>query len=354
MESGIRAQVLTRVGPESTRELHMIADTILQSMGIVVLTGAGISTNAGIPANPPASPVGFDLYHTAALSSKANRPSFLSYYTRLRQFAKEREVTPTHLFIRELCRRGQLIRNYTQNIDDLERKAGLNTDLQYGAGTRRGERGIECVQLHGSLRFLRRSYCNMQTSWDEYGREAATLSGQQPACSRCSSISMARVANNKRASNPGTLRPNIVLYDEVHPWANETTEIYEYDLTYGNPNILLILGTRLRISGVKATVKKFARTVHEKGGLVIYVNLTCSKAKEWNGVIDYWIEWDCDSWVEQLMRQNPKWQSSISKVKKSSREDTEILNNYALIPSKIRRRGQRSGSTAEFPIDLTC
>ncbi|KAH9905208.1 DHS-like NAD/FAD-binding domain-containing protein [Xylariomycetidae sp. FL2044] len=141
---------LTQVRPESTRELQAIADAILRSSNIVVITGAGISTNAGIPdycsidrsyhiddngtlKEAKAQKIKIkDLFHTTALSDETTRPHFLSYHTRLRQFAKESKPTLTHHFIRELCVQGRLIRNYTQNIDDREREAGLCTDLQRG------------------------------------------------------------------------------------------------------------------------------------------------------------------------------------------------------------------------------
>ncbi|KAH9905200.1 hypothetical protein F4778DRAFT_729052 [Xylariomycetidae sp. FL2044] len=74
-------------------------------------------------------------------------------------------------FLRELCDRRQLLRNYTQNIDDLERKAGLCTDLERGVG-------VECVQLHGTLGCLRCAYCSMRVSWDKDDREAVTMMGQ--------------------------------------------------------------------------------------------------------------------------------------------------------------------------------
>jgi hypothetical protein len=52
MEGSIKPQRPTPGGPESDYELQMIADAIQKSSNIVVITGAGISTDAGISVSP--------------------------------------------------------------------------------------------------------------------------------------------------------------------------------------------------------------------------------------------------------------------------------------------------------------
>ncbi|RKO95511.1 SIR2-domain-containing protein, partial [Caulochytrium protostelioides] len=104
---------------------------------IVVLSGAGISTAAGIPdfrtpgtglyANLakyrlPAPEAIFDLNYFRM------RPD--AFWTLARELDPSRYVpTYTHFFIRALHEQGWLLRNYTQNIDMLERKAGIPEDL---------------------------------------------------------------------------------------------------------------------------------------------------------------------------------------------------------------------------------
>lgn len=67
--------------------------------------------------------------------------------------------TATHEFIASLKRLGKLRRVYTQNIDDLEAKAGLRTSLEQQdsqtEGAAEGSYGgnVDCVQLHGSLAY---------------------------------------------------------------------------------------------------------------------------------------------------------------------------------------------------------
>ncbi|KAK4194053.1 DHS-like NAD/FAD-binding domain-containing protein [Triangularia verruculosa] len=258
----MKAQRLRHIGPMNTHELQLISDAVKDSSNIIAITGAGISLSAGIPS------------------------------------AKNCKPAPTHLFIRNLCFRGQLIRTYAQNIDGKE------------------------DELHGSLRFLRCMYCNIRTSWDVHNLESATLLGEQPVCLKCERVSRDRMARNKRRSNPGALRLDITLYDEVHLQVNEITDLKIHDLTRENPEILLIFGTRLLIKGVKNMVKEFAQSIHGRGGLVVFVNLTAPNARVWGGIIDFWVKWDCDSWVKDLKNRNMEWSSSLTEGAEAARNNT--------------------------------
>jgi NAD-dependent histone deacetylase SIR2 len=71
------------------------------------------------------------------------------------------------------------------------------------------------------------------------------------------------------------------------------------------PRLLLILGTSLSTHGVKSLVRDFARTVHDSGGVVVMVNRTQPASSTWDRFIDYWVEWDCDAWVRDLMLRQP-------------------------------------------------
>jgi hypothetical protein len=39
--------------------------------------------------------------------------------------------------------------------------------------------------------------------------------------------------------------------------------------------------------------------------MVVFVNLTGVAESVWGGVIDYWVEWDCDAWVKDLKKRKP-------------------------------------------------
>ena len=114
----------------------------------------------------------------------------------------------------------------------------------------------------------------------------------------------ARVARSARALKIGTLRPAIVLYDEPHPLGDEIGQIQAADVRKG-PDLLIVMGTSLKVHGLKKLVKEFAKVTHaRKGpktpGIVIFVNKT-PPGNEWDGVIDYHVEGDTDSWTEKVI-----------------------------------------------------
>lgn len=101
-----------------------------------------------------------------------------------------------------------------------------------------------------------------------------------------------------RATPIGSLRPSIVLYDEPHPLGDDIGGLQSYDLSR-SPDMLLIMGTSLKVHGLKKLVKEFAKAVHAKKGLVVFVNAT-PPSKEWEGVIDYHVHGETDRWVEKV------------------------------------------------------
>ena len=72
----------------------------------------------------------------------------------------------------------------------------------------------------------------------------------------------ARVARSARALKVGTLRPAIVLYDEPHPLGDDIGTIQTADVAR-KPDMLIIMGTSLKVHGFKKLVRDFAKAVHE-------------------------------------------------------------------------------------------
>ena len=110
----------------------------------------------------------------------------------------------------------------------------------------------------------------------------------------------ARRARSARAIHVGSLRPAIVLYNETHPLGDDIGCIHSADLAR-NPDMLIIMGTSLRVSGVKQLVKDFAKAVHSKKPCnVIFINKT-PPASDWSGVIDYHICGETDVWTTKVI-----------------------------------------------------
>ncbi|KAI1326219.1 DHS-like NAD/FAD-binding domain-containing protein [Xylariaceae sp. FL0255] len=320
---------------------------------------------------------GRDLFDCNIWADPLKTSVFYRFATSLRQRVREVEPTTTHRFIAQMRDVGKLARVYTQNIDEIEKKIGLSTDLKHGAGNKRRkstkpsqleiekeeqenpsqplheccpdnieglessqqpddaaqskprssptpDKGVECVFLHGSLSALRCFVCGKLCDWDEDGRESCTLSGEQPECPHCAGATAARQEKGKRALGIGKLRPDIVLYGEEHPQSDLISPIVQHDLA-GNPDLLLVLGTSLRVHGLKVMVREFAKAVHRKGGKVVFINFTKPSDSAWGDVLDYWIEWDCDAWVEDLKTRKPNLWLSVDEIQELDKQKREAL-----------------------------
>lgn len=365
---------ILEVAPENNRQLQNIANILAAAKKIVVFTGAGISTNCGIPdfrseeglysliqsqrdallgatsgnakrefpssssssakSKPtrlsiPRNVKGKDLFDSQLWKDPVSTSVFYTFIASLRKKILEevKIVTSTHRFIKALRDARKLIRCYTQNIDGLEAREGLQTDMTQGKGNRarftkksmEGQRlpartqpgadldgGCEVVQLHGDLRVLRCTLCQQTCEWED--RHSTRLfAGKAPTCQQCAAANQDRQDRGKRGTKIGTLRPNVVLYGEEHPSADAVGEITASDLKM-NPDVLLILGTSLHVHGLKTMVREFAKAVHAKAGSkgkVVFVNLTRPSESVWKGVLDYWVSMDCDAWVHSMRKHRP-------------------------------------------------
>ncbi|EPX70994.1 Sir2 family histone deacetylase Hst2 [Schizosaccharomyces octosporus yFS286] len=203
------------------KKLEKVASLIKEKKvnQICVMVGAGISTAAGIPDfrspktgiynnlqrfNLPYAEAVFDLSYFR----KNPRPFYeLAYELMPEKF----RPTYTHYFIRLLHDKGLLKRCYTQNIDTLERLAGIPEDL--------------LVEAHGSFQYSRCIEC-YEMSDTEYVRSCIKQK-QVPQCVHCK----------------GFVKPMITFYGEGLP--SRFFEEMEDDTT--NCDMALVLGTSLLV-----------------------------------------------------------------------------------------------------------
>lgn len=273
---------------------------------------------------------GKDLFSSSVWKDALSTSTFYAFIASLRQKINRgvKQASRAHGFIRALRDGNRLIRCYTQNIDGLEAREGLCTDMDRGQGCRTRfsrnsmqlprsparcfpggdlDGGCEVVQLHGNLEVLKCSFCRATCNWEEQGREARFLLGEAATCPSCEALAQERQDQGKRSTKIGTLRPNIVLYGEENPSADMIGKLSVYDLGLA-PDLLLILGTSLQVHGLKLLVREFAKAVHAKGkgkGKVILVNLSKPSGSIWKDVIDYWVSMDCDEWVDSVRVYRP-------------------------------------------------
>lgn len=287
---------------------------------------------------------GQDLFHSRVFQNAESTTIFYQFIASLRQKIRDevKDTSTTHKLIRTFRDGGRLIRCYTQNIDGLEGREGLSTSLSRGKGNKRRfmkknyeaplpenkkgtdfDGGCEVVQLHGDLEKLRCNVCSAYYEWTDEETEIF-LEGAAPGCLDCCTKSDARQATGKRGLAVGCLRPNIVLYGEDHPSNALLAPFIPYDAA-SQPDVLIIMGTSLKVFGLQKIVREFAKAVHaQKGGKgrVIFVNRTRPAESVWDGIIDDFISMDCDIWASDLKIRRPDlWlrQGEIElKVTKSS------------------------------------
>ena len=284
----------------------------------------------GRPSSKGGSIKGKDLFDSSLWKDELSTSVFYTFIASLRRKIRDEvtETTATHKFIKVLRDKKKLLRCYTQNIDGLEAREDLCMDLARGKGSRarftkkamqtpmslatalpgsNTDGGCEVVQLHGDLEVLRCTICQKTRDWQGHGIEKAFHGGSAPNCPDCVMQDHDRRDRGKRGMAIGTLRPNIVLYGEEHPSADSLSSITTHDIKLA-PDVLLILGTSLKVHGLKVLVREFAKAVHagKKGnGKVIFVNLTRPPSSVWNGIIDYWVGMDCDAWVSDARTRRP-------------------------------------------------
>lgn len=204
------------------RDLASVAKYIKngQAKRIVVMTGAGISTAAGIPdfRSPDtglyASLADLDLpYPEAIFDISYFRDDPLPFYALAHElFPGKYQPTLTHYFLRLLSDKGLLLKLFTQNIDCLEREAGVPGDA--------------IVEAHGS--FARQSCIECRTSFpDDQMRKIIKEKGV-PHC--------------VRPSCDGLVKPEIVFFGEALP------ETFHMNRTLpAAADLCIVLGTSLSV-----------------------------------------------------------------------------------------------------------
>lgn len=126
----------------ATRDLDGVAALIADGARCVVMLGAGASVAAGLPDfRTPGTGLYDNLqayglpYPEAVFELDFFKTNPEPFYSLARSLWPGRESKPTkaHAFVRALADRGQLVRCYTQNIDSLERAAGVPGDAVVAA-----------------------------------------------------------------------------------------------------------------------------------------------------------------------------------------------------------------------------
>ncbi len=137
----------------------------------IVFTGAGISTESGIPDYRSQGgiwdrfrPVYFDEF----MSSRESREEYWRRWVALYQGLLAAKPNPAHLALAELCGAGMLAAVITQNVDNLHQESGIPPE--------------KVIELHGNTRRIRCMHCRQLVPTDDVWKR---LSGGDtaPECS---------------------------------------------------------------------------------------------------------------------------------------------------------------------------
>ncbi len=148
-----------------------IADKLKTGGKNIIFTGAGISTESGIPDYRSQGgiwdrfrPVYFDEF----MSSKESRKEYWRRWMELYRGLLQAEPNPAHMAVAKLCDAGLLYAVITQNVDGLHQASGVSE--------------AKLIELHGNTRRIRCMHCRKLTPTDEVWKRLAE-GDTAPECS---------------------------------------------------------------------------------------------------------------------------------------------------------------------------
>ena len=159
-------------------ELDRVAQLLGDAQRVVVFSGAGISTDSGIPdfrgpnglwtTNPLAE-------KTSTLSHYLNNPEVrkVAWEGRVRTFGGTAKPNAGHFAVVDMHHAQRLLAVVTQNVDGLHQDAGLDDDM--------------VVEVHGTIKFARCWGCNDRRPMAEF-IERVKAGEPDPHCELCGGI----------------------------------------------------------------------------------------------------------------------------------------------------------------------
>ncbi|XP_060572300.1 NAD-dependent protein deacetylase sirtuin-2-like isoform X2 [Ruditapes philippinarum] len=217
---------------------------------IVTMAGAGISTSAGIPDfRSPGSGLynnlqKYNLPHPQAIFDigffHENPEPFFTLCKDL--FPESYKPTPCHYFIKLLEKKKKLMRHFTQNIDTLERVAGLSNDKN--------------VEAHGSFNTGHCLECGDEYSL-EWMKEQIFSKSTETVVPKCI-----------KEDCDGVVKPDIVFFGESLPqkFAQNVSDL-------GSCDCLIVMGTSLVVQPFASLTSRTKETTPR-----LYINLENTSA----------------------------------------------------------------------------
>ena len=288
-----------------------------------------------------------------------------------------------------------------------------------------------CIPLHGTLLTLHCQHCTQSFPLDPHTSHPVTsispppspgarkddpspsslhsllAVGTPPPCPSCTSLEQTRALVGKRLRGVGKLRPSVVLYGEEHREGEGVGEAVRRDLcgisdakaTPGaserfdtnntptksrvragkGPDLLLVVGTSLRVPGTKRIVREFSKAVRPSSSpatsrlptptpsppatssspdqiRTVYLNLEFPlPSREWEGVFDVWVNGDVQEFAKAMAsvirseeeEQARKKQRALAKRDMAAREKVKTKPKNA---ASGKAKGKRKAEITETPM----
>lgn len=237
------------------------AEFISSSRKIVVITGAGISTEAGIPDfRSPETGLWNKVNPMITFSSwgfKLRPKAFYRIGLKILPSILDAKPTLAHHFLAKLEQRNCLSFVITQNIDGLHQKAGSK----------------KVIEIHGNLRKGHCIKCNKEYTLEEINLRIEN-DGIPPKCERCKK----------------PIKPNIVLFGDPLPYE----DFYKAEKGLQECDLLIIIGSSLLVypvadlphiavdRGVKIIIMNLERTPFDKDATLVLRNRIDETCREIN------------------------------------------------------------------------
>ncbi|HEX7927344.1 MAG TPA: NAD-dependent deacylase [bacterium] len=235
----------------TAQAIDTAADWIRRAQKVIALTGAGVSTESGIP----------DFRSAEGLWTRYNPSEYATLGAFLRDPVKvwnmlaelegllDAKPNPGHVALAKLERIGALHGIVTQNIDGLHQAA----------------RSRVVVEFHGSNRTFTCLTCSAQFPREALRSMPKAPGTQMPQPSDC----------NQRPANgpaPCVLKPDVVFFDEMIP----TQAVAGSDDMIRGADLILVIGTSCEVYPAAGIPEQ----VRQQGGKVIEINMVPAEELE--------------------------------------------------------------------------
>ncbi|KAK2806838.1 hypothetical protein FQN51_005638 [Onygenales sp. PD_10] len=320
---------LTAVGDglaDQKTELDLLLKALHKKRKIVVIAGAGISVSAGsmdpltalclmhsiltqflavpdfrsshglfktLRKDHKLKASGKQLFDASVYRDDSMTSSFHDMVRSLSGMAASAEPTAFHHLLARLAKDGRLMRLYTQNVDGIDTSLPpLATQVPLGVKAP----WPRTIQLHGGLEKMVCQKCRHTSDF-----QAELFQGPDPPlCQECCEKDELRTTTGQRSHGVGKLRPRIVLYNEHNPDEEAIGSVVTADLR-SRPDALIVVGTTLKIPGVRRIVKEMCHVVRgRKDGVTMWINHEPTPVgKDFDSCWDLVIKGDCDEVARQ-------------------------------------------------------